>query len=276
MQSLHVMKYLKRQYDKIVILSKVSFQLGDGMWMRLYMLLGGLWLLINDSWKSDLKLNIRIRYSNRIGEFLVSDFSDYELFNEIFLSNSYPAVSDKEKLIIVDLGANVGISALFFKMIYPDSIIYCVEPDQNNLIRLKMLEKNFENLFVIDKAVWSENDFIPIYSNPIRGSSSSLISDSDNRNKMLIESISLDKLIELIDVERIDLLKFDIEGAEHEVFTKYSDYHKIDNVFGEVHGDMINSDDIFNIFKKNYYFVIIKKMQKADRYYLYAMNKEQK
>ena len=56
-------------------------------------------------------------------------FSDNEAFigmvNEIFIKKNYMFNSDDDAPLIIDCGANIGLSAIFFKQIYPNSKIIC-------------------------------------------------------------------------------------------------------------------------------------------------------
>lgn len=63
------------------------------------------------------------------------------LFKEIFVDNDYFFETDSAKPIIIDCGANIGISVLFFKFIYPDCSIVAFEPNPQ---AFKLLKKNVE------------------------------------------------------------------------------------------------------------------------------------
>ena len=53
----------------------------------------------------------------------------------IFIREDY--LIDKKRKIILDLGSNIGISALYFLTRNKKNRIYCVEPDPNNAYFLK-------------------------------------------------------------------------------------------------------------------------------------------
>lgn len=87
------------------------------------MLTGGLWLLLTDSGKSKLSFRIRISCFGKNAEIVIQDIGDFGLLEEVFLSDNYPLHDNKKLSLIVDLGANIGISTLYFCMKYPEAEI---------------------------------------------------------------------------------------------------------------------------------------------------------
>ena len=53
------------------------------------------------------------------------------LFNEVFLNQEYCFTTNKKSPFIIDCGSNIGMSVLYFKMIYPNSEILAFEPDKD-------------------------------------------------------------------------------------------------------------------------------------------------
>src|SRR5215467_13838161 len=82
--------------------------------------------------------------SERIAGFTIHAF-DYDaisfLFGEIFLRGEYLFASKSPSPVILDCGANIGMASLFFKWLYPQSVVYAFEPDKNTFL---MLQKNIE------------------------------------------------------------------------------------------------------------------------------------
>lgn len=81
-------------------------------------------------------------------------YSHHDLLtvNEIFCRLDYPAGNSIR--VVVDVGSNIGISALFFLSRNSFSKCYLFEPDPRNIERLKRNLTTFENRYVLhDKAV---------------------------------------------------------------------------------------------------------------------------
>jgi FkbM family methyltransferase len=153
-------------------------------------------------------------------------------FKEIFVNESYKFQSFTNSPVIYDCGANIGISCLYFKRIFPDSRIEAFEADpQIAKILQNNLDKNFiKNVNVIPKAVWKDNDGVDFGTG--MADAGSIFSGV---NKTKVESVRLRDLI--AKENKIDFLKIDIEGAEIEVLKDCS--RVLSNVkflFVEYHG----------------------------------------
>ena len=153
-------------------------------------------------------------------------------------------------LVIFDLGANIGIFTRFARQLFPDSLIVSVEPDKENFESLvKFTEPN--NTVFINKAIgigqiWKG-------SNPINGSgatylnSGKFLSIGEMNNsestgymsKCDVESVMPDELINSYVKEgQKFLIKIDIEGNEHIIFThkpSISAIKKADYICMETH-----------------------------------------
>ena len=68
--------------------------------------------------------------------------TDIEVFKAIFVRRNYRFPVDIKPKLIIDGGAYVGYSSLYFSLKYPQAIIIAVEPDNSNF---EMLEKNTIN-----------------------------------------------------------------------------------------------------------------------------------
>lgn len=153
-------------------------------------------------------------------------------YHEIFTNEYYKINTESEKPLIIDCGSNVGSSVLFFKKEYPKSIIHAFEPDPNIF---KYLVKNIEsnglkNIILNNKAVWKKNEELTFNSEGADGGAIDKIGD----DSIKIEAIDLKEYLNQLNT--IDLLKVDIEGAEYDVFQHIEPtLDKIKNIFVEIH-----------------------------------------
>ncbi|MEO8399861.1 MAG: FkbM family methyltransferase [Ignavibacteriaceae bacterium] len=153
-------------------------------------------------------------------------------FKEIFVKGAYLFKTENSSPLIYDCGANIGVSCLYFKSIYPNAKIKAFEADPSIA---KVLEQNLKNNSIIDvevisKAVWTNNGGVEFSSDNADGGS---IFGSKNKTK--VESIRLKNLLEKED--KINLLKIDIEGAEAEVLEDCrQSLTNVERIFVEYHG----------------------------------------
>ena len=187
-------------------------------------------------------------------------FEDFEVFykrpyellhtyNDIFVDEIYKFNSATNQPLIIDCGSNIGYSVLYFKILYPNSIVKAFEPDKlNHELLLKNIKHNkFENVYVENKAIWINNDFISFSQ---KGTEASKIGDFESSIK-----VQCTRLKDLLDsYTKIDFLKIDIEGAEFEVIKDCeSELYKVENMFLEYHGKVNELD------KLNQLLIIIEK-----------------
>lgn len=151
-------------------------------------------------------------------------------YKEIFIDNIYFFNSEKDNPVIVDCGANIGMSALYFKTMYPNAELTLIEADPAIADVLKSnLDKNgvdFNELLV--KAAWIDDDGVVFKSDGSDGGA--IEKDGDEK----IPSFNLLKYLE--NKGEIDFLKIDIEGAETEIFRDVgTELDKVQNLFLEYH-----------------------------------------
>lgn len=173
-------------------------------------------------------------------------------FHEIFEKGVYTFIPKNLNPTIIDCGANMGLSLLFFSMSYPTAKIYAFEPDHSVL---EVLKKNLQtykmkNVELYEKAVWSKNEILNFYTDG--GMGGRLENIYNNQVPIQVETI---RLKDFIGDKHIDLLKMDIEGAEFEVISDCeSKLSQIDNIFIEYHSmenETQKLDDLLFILKNN-------------------------
>lgn len=172
-------------------------------------------------------------------------YSPIELLHglrEIFIENIYKFSSSPSPYIL-DCGANIGLSIIYFKRLFPEAIIVAFEPDE---INFDILTRNINSFKLKDvqihkEAVWKE-DTILHFSN--EGSMGSKIEVDHKANTREVKAIRLKNFI----VRKIDFLKIDIEGAEYEVLKDIAtDLHHVNNMFLEYHGTFRQNDELATI-----------------------------
>lgn len=153
------------------------------------------------------------------------------MYNEIILHECYKFKPLHKNPVIIDCGANIGISVLYFKKLIPESNIYAFEADP---AIYKILKKNIEtnncDAQLIERAVWTSNDELLTFGG-LGGDAGSLFS---KENCIQVKSVRLSDFLKTFD--SIDLLKIDIEGAEIEVIKDCSNaLFNVQKVFVEYH-----------------------------------------
>jgi FkbM family methyltransferase len=156
-------------------------------------------------------------------------------YNELFISGIYQFEPSSTSHIILDCGANMGLSVLYFSLHYPKHTIIAFEPDAQIFAILKENVETFnlKNVVLHQKAVWTRNETLKFYTDG--GMGGRIGNEYNNQAPTLIEAVPLLDYL----TEDVDFLKIDIEGAEDTVL-KYckGNLHKANNIFFEYHNNV--------------------------------------
>jgi FkbM family methyltransferase len=154
-------------------------------------------------------------------------------FREIFSDQSYKFKTEADDIVIYDCGANVGLSCLYYHLMYPRARVEVFEPDPAifQLLKQNVSALGSEKIGLYEKAVWVEDGTLDFYQNDVDSGSLTAVS---NAPKVTVETIDLFKALQK--EARIDFLKMDIEGAEAQVMVHIEPIlFKIGAMFIEYH-----------------------------------------
>lgn len=169
----------------------------------------------------------KLQYSDKTG-FLHS-------VDEIFCGNIYSFKTGNPSPIIFDCGANIGLSIIYFKKLYPLAKITAFEPDPAifSTLEYNVRSFGFNDVKLINAAVWKKETKLSFFSEGSLAGSSEL-DFSGAGNLQSVQAIRLKDI--LATGKEIDFLKIDIEGAENEVLFDIADELKnVRKVFIEYH-----------------------------------------
>lgn len=164
--------------------------------------------------------------------------SDVATFKDIFVKGQYHFQLPESPEVIIDAGANIGLTSLVFANQFPEARIIAVEPELSNYEILKKNTAPYVNIVTIQKAVWNKNEVVSIVD-PGLGNWGFQVGDEndDNARKVLqCPGITIDRIMQDHGVDYIDILKMDIEGGEKEVFADASQWiDKVGLLIVELH-----------------------------------------
>ena len=171
------------------------------------------------------------------------DDSDIRVFKQIFVDNEYDSLNLPETAkTIIDLGANIGLSVFFFIKKFPDARIVAVEPDAVNFsIMEKNLEKFSKSVSLLQAAIWPTDGEVSLVEedddHTSLGAWGYRTETSKDNSALSVKAVSIPTIMKQYDMDFVDILKVDIEGAEYELFEKnYEDWiDKVGLVIIETH-----------------------------------------
>ncbi|MFA7627979.1 MAG: FkbM family methyltransferase [Candidatus Dojkabacteria bacterium] len=209
----------------------------------------------------------------KIGKYSVSYFNKIEFRNlkkEIFKEEIYNLDINKDKsesLNIIDVGAYIGLSILYFKSRYPNANITAFEPNPNvfPLLEENIEYNNIKNVKLHNIAIGKESGKRELYvesSGFAAFSTASFRKDAWNgKQKSRPIVVKTEPLSKYID-KKVDLLKIDTEGTEYEIIKELDDsgsFSKIENLLVEYHPSKNSKlQNLEKILKRNGYEVSYK------------------
>jgi FkbM family methyltransferase len=183
--------------------------------------------------KKELKIYVKER---RYPIYLRNFSSDITIFGQLFINEDYKAgIELLNPKVIIDCGANIGLSALYFTYRFPDAKIYAIEPELSNY---NVLQKNifgYSNIETYRKAIWDETTDLEIIMHTSHDSFS-VKASTDHSQIEVVHGISINDFLVQHDIASIDLLKIDIEGAELPLFSRNLNWlDKTKTIILEIH-----------------------------------------
>lgn len=166
----------------------------------------------------------RVAVRTPLGPVAASLYSPDDLVtvNEIFCRNDYRPRVPLE--VVVDLGANIGVSALYWLTRNDRAFVYLYEPLPRNLARLKANLAGFEGRFeIVEAAVGLEDGRAAFHWEPTGRYGG--LTQADLAETVEVECRDAATVLrEIRDRHgRIDLLKVDVEGLEVDILDRIPD-----------------------------------------------------
>lgn len=151
-------------------------------------------------------------------------------------------VARAEVRTVLDIGANVGVTALYFSRIFPNAAIYAFEPAPDNFALLRQNVANCERIRAFNFALGASDATLALYAsdNPVNFGGYSLHpAGSDTSKKVSIPVRSVPAVLKELSLDRIDILKIDTEGAEWDILTAFPEdiLRNVKYIAGELHGN---------------------------------------
>jgi FkbM family methyltransferase len=177
---------------------------------------------------------LRLAYPGSAVPAMVGDYGDLHILEEVLVQEQYrqPEVAAPE--VIFDLGSNIGLTLLYFTTRHRSSRIFGFEPNPAVLEMLRENTAKWPNIQVREVAIADRDGTADLFAGAF-SSSASLFPPSSERDPVPVATRTLETAMREAGVERIDLLKMDIEGSEWQVLRSAAFRERVDAVVAEVH-----------------------------------------
>jgi FkbM family methyltransferase len=162
---------------------------------------------------------------------------DLFVLYEVLAFNAYhiaPSLLPRANVrLVVDCGANIGITSLFFAARYPGATILSIEPHPENFALLKANVAQVSRILPIRACVTGIPQSAVAFSTDQAAWGNRIAMDT---NGVQVPAITIEQLCNQYGIERIDLLKLDIEGAEEQVLENGAFLARTEHIIIELHG----------------------------------------
>lgn len=173
-----------------------------------------------------------------------STVSDLKEFRNIFIRGYYSWPGHLQVDSIFDLGANVGYSVAYLRLMHPEAMIYAFEPHPEAFARLQKVAEFIQpKIRIYQMAVSDVTGEATLNTSSTTLSSSSLMKLGSLDSSVKVKTVSLDDFCRQYDINSVGLLKVDIEGAEYQVLHRSEIFHHHTTaVILEAHMDLMPVD----------------------------------
>ena len=177
-------------------------------------------------------VSIRLREPGRVW---LNDWSELVVVNEVWLRRHYhvPPLPADAKLI-VDLGANIGMTALFLARLFPHARVVAYEADPCVLKLARRNATTHPDIIFRHAAVCADDNAQVLFRTLGESWAGTLYPQARRSGGAIrVPGVSLDAIID--EFGPIDVLKIDIEGAETDVIAACRQLDEIGMIVGEFH-----------------------------------------
>lgn len=161
--------------------------------------------------------------------------------NHILSGQTYRKIDFvKDIRTIVDIGANIGASSVYFSRIYPEAQIFGFEPAKDPYSLLEKNVASYKNIKIHNIGLFSEDKTVPLYKSKIdcvTGSIGKSFLNTEITEEIILKDAK--SFLKGLDIEQIDILKIDTEGCEIPVLKSIKDEYlsNIKIIYLEYHSE---------------------------------------
>ena len=140
--------------------------------------------------------------------------------------------------VVVDCGANIGVSTRIFAECFPSARVIAIELAPDNVEMLLQNTEAYPSIEVLHAGVWDKE--CQLFVQPTTGDEWDYQAIERSKDSSCLEdtvpAVTIDGILEKFNLDRIDLLKLDIEGSESRVLANPERWiDRVDTIMVELH-----------------------------------------
>jgi FkbM family methyltransferase len=179
------------------------------------------------------EVRLSIRAFGRDASCTISHFAHVDGLAAIFLDGDYALEPRQDPQVIVDLGSNIGLSILYFRLRYPGARILGVEPDPGAFALLERNVADLAGVTILHAAVSDRDETVLLWSVP--GAAASALEHTHAAQQPVeVPARTLQDVLASTGIEHVDILKLVVEGSEFRALKSLDDLGRVDAITGEI------------------------------------------
>lgn len=170
-----------------------------------------------------------------------------ELYSDCYGLNR---IDFKRDDVIIDIGAHIGMFAIYAALRFPHVVIHAFEPYPENFAQLKQnLDRNgITTVRIHHQGVSGDGRLLEMVSSPLNSGGATCHSRTLEQGRSTgIPSITLDQIFDSLGVDNCKLLKIDCEGGEYEILFSTHSLSKVEYLSGEFHYNQLLRDQGYSV-----------------------------
>lgn len=176
------------------------------------------------------------------------------LLDEDISKREYLFPKEIQPKVILDIGANIGVTSILLDHCYPGAKIFAFEPDKENF---NLLEKNVENYLNIVPLNYGLSDItqkVELYDSEDQINFGGLSTVKKGNIRDIISVMNVNQALRELNINAVDLIKIDCEGAEYDIFKVFNPeiLSQVEWIEGEFHNH--KEYDILKILEDDFKF----------------------
>jgi FkbM family methyltransferase len=161
-------------------------------------------------------VTVKLRFASDMPFSYRPGTTDLLVLEQVFLDGEYQVepIAPGSIEYIVDLGSNIGVTAMFWSQRYPNARMVLVEPDPDNFRLLQRNTAAFHERCVLINAAVSDRRGETTFFRSDREYGHSILKGDDSVSEIVVKTLTVSDVLSEAGFPRVDLLKMDIEGGE--------------------------------------------------------------
>jgi FkbM family methyltransferase len=194
-------------------------------------------LFLDKARKRERPIKLNLRYNGVHFSITVESSADLAALREVFLDEEYRHALRKDLRHIFDVGANIGAASIYLHSLYPEAIIHAFEPHPGLHARLTAHVAALPSIRIYPLALSGSDGVCTFYASKSSLAGSLLPREATKEHQVKTRTIA--SVADELGIESVDLLKFDIEGGEKELFADEGNRRRVRYAIGELHLDLL-------------------------------------